>query len=612
MTGQVFANLYASKILGLATLQDQHMDPMREEARQQSLDLWGGGGVLSASAIAFTYSSGKLTLATAFEGWTGTGYRIDADPADDGWSSIPYQNTGGVTYYVGARWNEYPSGVEVGQDGSLNYVGWTQAIGDVGAPSAVALSGADVILTVTSLVSPVWTAADTRPCIVWMTDQPAQEAAAAEPTVSIFEGTVAYHAGSGTMRVTVTGALGQSDPSLTAADYQVLILGPRISTTDLSAVDDYLYFGSVTTGVFSTSGQRLLSAVGDWISAFLVQHDASGLHTTITGQTIDLSGLSAVKFRSTAFSAPDSANNPQLRLRDNTPNNKVELWTDQGGSLRFPRADVGTGAGIDARDSTGAVTRTVFTITNGQNAAHYADIVHDGRIDWNPVKSGNTWRLACNLAAHQTMRLENLNATYRASLNLIYGNLDLDNGQIICDGQGVILGGANPVYAWASSQKREPKIPGHIGWDLIAGGRTVFMGSGVMPPYVHSSAAALLTLAIPLNAYFGLDPEDAGLVLNGVEVNYYRISTTGSIVVRLRSSQVSGTPGTITTHYTWTANTSAGWSTSMDVASTGLGLTLDTRRMYWLEVDLDPTGAGTPADYRLNSVKLTLGQLYAL
>lgn len=612
MTGSVFANLYAAKILGLQTLKDQFQDPMREEARQQSIDLWGGGGVFSASAIAFTYASSLLTLGGAFEGWTGTGYRIDADPADDGWSDLPFQDTGATTYYVGARWNQYPSDVEVGQDGSLNYTGWTQAIGDAGAPSAAAISGSDVILTVTSLVSPVWTTADTRPCIVWMTDQPAQEAAAAEPTVSIFQGVVAYHAGSGSMRVTVTGALGQSSISTTAADYQVLILGPRISTTDLSADENYLYFGSVNTGVFSTSGQRLLEAVGDWISAFLVEHDSDGHHTAITADSVTIAGTSGVKLQTTSVDATDTTTSPPVRLRNATPVNVVEVWVANGGSLRFPRADLSGGASIDARDTTGGATRTTLSITNGRSVTDYADIQHDGVIDWNPAKNGNAWRLGCNLASHATLRLENANATYRANLNLIYGNLDLDNGQIICDGQGVILGGANPVYAWSSSQTREPKIPGHIGWQIITGGSTVFMGSGATPPYQYSSAAALLTLAVPLNPYFDLDPQDAGLTLNGVETNYYRGSTTGSIVVRLVSSQVSGTPGVITTHYTWTANTSAGWSTSMDVASTGLGLALDNRRIYWLEVDLNPTGAGTPLDYRLNSVKLTIGQLYAL
>jgi hypothetical protein len=265
------------------------------------------------------------------------------------------------------------------------------------------------------------------------------------------------------------------------------------------------------------------------------------------------------------------------------------------------------GAYLDARGA----TQTYLYLTNATGSTSYADIMHDGQIKWTPSKSANTWRLGCELAAHQTLYVENLNAVYRASLDLPYGNLTLGNGLLTVDGQGVTVGGASPGYRYTTPQTRLVKVP-VWGWHLItAGAAVIFGGSGGSPPDVRSSTTADLTFSVPLNPYLGLDPSNTGadLTLDAVRLWYLCSSATGSITYTLKSSDDGGaSPSSVTTHYTWTNTSTAGWSQAVTPAATGLGLSLDIDKIYWVEITLSPTALGVATDYRAHAVNLTILQ----
>lgn len=278
MTGAEVIALYLGKVLGFADLSTRFVDVLLAELHQHQADLFGGGGTIEEGSgrLSWGYSSSTVTFAGDRHGWTGTGYRLFADVSEDEWQAVPFANSGATVYYLGARWNDEPGGVELGADGAIHYSHWIEAVGEVGPPDTATDNGDGTItLCVDTLVAPGWTVADTRPAVVWL-ETPETVGADA-----IYEGVLAYHAGSGEVRITVPHALGQDAISTTAADYRVLVRGPTISTSDLSAVENYWFLGTVTSGACDNTAQALLNPFGVTAGAFSVQHGTTGKHTTI-------------------------------------------------------------------------------------------------------------------------------------------------------------------------------------------------------------------------------------------------------------------------------------------------------------------------------------------
>jgi hypothetical protein len=175
---------------------------------------------------------------------------------------LPYPRAAGVTYHLGFRRSERPVSA-VPSSGHIRFKYWQQCLGDSGVPDAVDTSvPGQITFRIDTLVGGVWPNHATvyRQVHEWL-------------KYPIISGTQAYLSGQaksdGThVTVTVPFTFGQSTPSTVAADYTVLVEGLTISTTDLSAETDtdgnpeYWYLGTVTDGVFDTSGQVLVPAPG--------------------------------------------------------------------------------------------------------------------------------------------------------------------------------------------------------------------------------------------------------------------------------------------------------------------------------------------------------------
>lgn len=279
-TGSTWLILQPTSILALDDLTTDFRDALLDELAQVRADVYGGDGTLGTTKASLTYAAGALSLDLDAVGFAAEGDRIELTAGFAEWTGIPFKDTGGVTYQIGARVNRYPTELTTDTiDGLPIYSQEAEAVGELGAPSAVVDTGTGLRFTITSLVGTgnAWTAAVSRPVKVWKVT----------PATGVLADTVvdglAEPDGAGGIRVTITGYLGQDTPSTTAADYLVLVLGPTITTTVLATNAAYWYLGSVTTGVYTNTAAASFMAWADWLASFLVEHNAGGNHTDVSG-----------------------------------------------------------------------------------------------------------------------------------------------------------------------------------------------------------------------------------------------------------------------------------------------------------------------------------------
>jgi len=326
-TGQSKSNLPVAGLLSLQDFSDNLDDRLTEQQRLLGGDVWGGGGVLGGTRVSFTMSTLTFSLATSpWAGWNGNGERLSAS-SGSGWNNVPYPNTGGVTYYIAARSNLVPTVVRTGTDGLPYYRTYIEDIGELGQPDAVVVNGNNLVLTLTTVACAGWTSGSvSRPVTVWLATPVTGSSAA------IFTGTATYT--SGAVKVTVNGYLGQTTPSTTASDYKVFIKGPTVKTSSMAADANYIQFGTSINQVFDNSSQVLLESIGDYISAFLVEHRDTGSHRAMT-VIPDNSGQ--VKIDITTH-ASDASSQTHVRLHTAGGTNYLQVRGDytQVPELRAP------------------------------------------------------------------------------------------------------------------------------------------------------------------------------------------------------------------------------------------------------------------------------------
>lgn len=284
-TGAAWANLFPQRILDLAALRTNLAEPVRETLGDALTDMMGAGGVM-LSAAAFTDAASLLSLTADRTAWTGQGERLLLDnAAGAGFASVPYQATGGVTYYLGARYQEKPAGAVLGFEGTPGFLTWNEAIGELYTPDSVTNLGGGTGLRfelATALPAAMkWSTAGTRPVTVWKVN-PVTATSEAVASGTLTRSGANY-------RVDIAHYFGQSSssPSTTAADYRVLVEGLTISASDLSANAAYAYLGTMLSGTHDATGQRILQPLSYWLTLFQAEHDvADGKHTTIRPQVI--------------------------------------------------------------------------------------------------------------------------------------------------------------------------------------------------------------------------------------------------------------------------------------------------------------------------------------
>ena len=281
MNGDTWLILEPTSILALQDIKSAALDVVNDQQRQVAVDIYGeAGGVFGPTVAAMTPAGSALSLFADASAFTGEGDRLELDSAAAEWTSVPFANVGATPYYVGARACRVPSRATANTiDGDPIYDREDEAIGEVGNPDSVVQVGNTLVLTLTTLVAPGWTAGGTRPVVVWLDGQPVTSSGEA-----IYEGTASYTGGA--VKVTVPHLLGQTTPSTTAADYKVAVLGPTIRTATMAADPAYVYLGSCTSGVWSSAGQVAITRWGDLLALFRINHNADGTHDEVVADSL--------------------------------------------------------------------------------------------------------------------------------------------------------------------------------------------------------------------------------------------------------------------------------------------------------------------------------------
>ena len=294
-TGSSWVHLTAGRILGLEDMADAWLDPTREDGRQLRADVWGGGGIFTTLAT-LTYSSGRFTLAADRTAITPDGYRLVLDNAADGFTNVPFANSGATTYTVGARHYDVPAGTALTKQGRVEWSKYTEAIGRPVTPASVTDTGAGLRLTLTSTL---WTAEKhgnvsyTRPVKCWFQD--ANGRPAVNGSEAIYDGSLEYDGTN--YYVDVPHSFGQdaSAPSTTAARYTVLLEGLTVAsgsdTASAAFVDYHVVIGTITSGTFSSAAATVIDSLGELWSDYQAEHDpADGSHTDVNADSIVSTG----------------------------------------------------------------------------------------------------------------------------------------------------------------------------------------------------------------------------------------------------------------------------------------------------------------------------------
>lgn len=385
-TGSSWTHLVAGRILGLEDMADTWLTPTREDGRQLRADVWGGGGIFTTLAT-LTVSSGRFTLAADRTAMTPDGYRLVLDNAADGFTNVPFANSGATAYTVGARRYDVPAGTCLTKQGRVEWSAYTEAIGRPVTPASVTDTGAGLRLTMTSTL---WTAekhgnaAYTRPVKCWFQD--ANGRPAVNGSEAIYDGSLVYDGSA--YYVDVPHSFGQDSaaPSTTAARYTVLLEGLTVASgadaAGASFVDYHVVIGTITSGAFSSAAATVIDSLGELWSDYQAEHDpADGSHTDVSADSVTATGTIHTDGN---LEGDRVALNAALGkyMRGSPLYQGVTFDTNTGGAKGYPTIMPSTGSLKIDRDATNALAQGYrFKLTIPQ--CGYSGLV-DGKVSVTP------------------------------------------------------------------------------------------------------------------------------------------------------------------------------------------------------------------------------------
>lgn len=302
-TGDSYVHLYSKKIIGHTALATKFFDYLKEQTEDLAATIYSEG-VFTAVTIAGTVNDKFDLIAT--DGQDGLGRHLERAAAS--WS---FENTAAQWYDIGFMYAETPDQtIETNsRTGQYEYINTEEAVGDIGQPDSVSFPGPGLQFVVNTILGSENHAG--RLATVYLKDNPASD----NPAVA-FE-TVALTWNGSQNILLITGTLGQSSPSLTANDYEILVEGPTVRQAaspgaTLKGSPGVCYIGSVqgigSPGVpvtFDTSQQTVYDVVAD--ASQVLYKDVHGF----------------VKIRVTAD--PFDVDEPQISVWDNSLNNVLTI-----------------------------------------------------------------------------------------------------------------------------------------------------------------------------------------------------------------------------------------------------------------------------------------------
>lgn len=273
MTGDQYVNLVLKRLLGAISFREQLLEYLKEQYNDFVAKVYNKNGTYGTTAVAFGIASAdEFDLTVDAEGTDGIGHLLKIGSTYE--QDVKFENANTIPYHVGLHYTERPSGVQINPRTAYpEYESWKEAIGERGDPDTVADQTGFLRFEINSLVGGVNESPAGNKALVW---KKVPAAGATSEAIAIEECTISEYGGvpTGTAYIDTAGYLGQDSPSLTASDYEVLVLGPTVRRyTDLSVASGYWYIGTVTGGGSGnppsgsdTSGQRLIQkSLSDWL-----------------------------------------------------------------------------------------------------------------------------------------------------------------------------------------------------------------------------------------------------------------------------------------------------------------------------------------------------------
>lgn len=265
-TGESFVNITNKSILGFDDLATRLLGYLRSLNITSVLARFDVDGAFNTKLGLASGGNDTVQVTGTSRITDGSGHVMEAHNAEGGVTAL-FENTSGITYYVGARYCEIATEIAINpKTGDPQYLAYTEEVGESGTPDLVTDNGNDTITFRVDSITESGVSCAGRTVRVYMVT-PASGATSA--SIAFEDLTVVWDGSNN--KVTTAGALGQTSISTTTTDYVVVMLGITVKrNTNLETSPDHMFIGTVLgvgagspPATFDVSGQRLLKTFED-------------------------------------------------------------------------------------------------------------------------------------------------------------------------------------------------------------------------------------------------------------------------------------------------------------------------------------------------------------
>jgi len=263
-TGSKKVHMFNKRILSLEDWRDRVLDYTAGAVESALSRIFRSDGAFDTQVtVAASASPNKVDIAAAaaFASTDGDGHLLEGSAGESYLQGIKIPPDPGATdlYHLGFEFALTDQGVVTNpRTGEYEYDYFEEEIGVLGTPDSVAVEGGGLRVTVNSLLESGYDHSG-RTVRVWLKSVqdggPGPQSQDAD--VAFEEVAVTYSNPNNS--ILTTAHLGQDSPSTTAADYRVLLIGPKIkrkAVQDLTGVAGVVYLAEVTA---AASGNTISS-----------------------------------------------------------------------------------------------------------------------------------------------------------------------------------------------------------------------------------------------------------------------------------------------------------------------------------------------------------------
>lgn len=258
-TGAQHTAITAKRILGTQDFGSRFLDYLATRDQENFGRIYNASGVYNTKLTAFGDGADSFSINGTSQSTDGIGNLLDISNLTEK-TGIQFENSLGVWYYVGLKYASRPVDVAINpRTGMPDYTHYEDYIGNSDDPDSVVDNGTNLTFVVDSITEAGHSNAG-REVMVFL-KVPAENGTSA--AIAIETATVVWTGSQN--EITTSGLLGQSTPSTTSADYTVILLGPVVSTADISGDAGICFLGLIqgagagnTPSISTNAAQNLI------------------------------------------------------------------------------------------------------------------------------------------------------------------------------------------------------------------------------------------------------------------------------------------------------------------------------------------------------------------